>query len=52
MIRDYDINDYKTKAELTRTRLYTTLTAAIRLNQLCTIDTSQMWPGPDRPRQQ
>lgn len=29
-IRDYDINDYKTKGELTRTRLYTTLTAAIR----------------------
>ncbi len=29
-IRDYDINDYKTKAELTRSRLVTTLTAAIR----------------------
>ncbi|MCX9157141.1 EAL domain-containing protein [Niveibacterium sp. 24ML] len=29
-IRDYDINDYKTKSELTRNKLYTTLTAAIR----------------------
>lgn len=29
-IRDYDINDYKTKSELTRIRLYTTLTAAVR----------------------
>ncbi len=29
-IRDYDINDYKTKSELTHTRLYTTLTVAIR----------------------
>jgi len=29
-IRDYDINDYKTKSELSRNRLYTTLTAAIR----------------------
>ncbi|HRE16247.1 MAG TPA: DUF3369 domain-containing protein [Rhodocyclaceae bacterium] len=26
----YDINDYKTKAELTRNKLYTTITAAIR----------------------
>lgn len=30
VIRDYDINDYKTKAELTRTRLVTSLTTAIR----------------------
>lgn len=30
VIRDYDINDYKTKSELTQTRLYTALTAAIR----------------------
>ncbi|MEH6648451.1 MAG: EAL domain-containing protein [Motiliproteus sp.] len=30
VIRDYDINDYKTKAELTRTKLYTTLTSALR----------------------
>lgn len=30
VIRDYDINDYKTKSELTRTRLITSLTTAIR----------------------
>ena len=30
VIRDYDINDYRTKAELTQSRLITTLTAAIR----------------------
>jgi len=30
VIRDYDINDYKTKAELTHTRLMTTLISAIR----------------------
>lgn len=29
-IRDYDINDYKTKSELTRNKLFTTLTSAIR----------------------
>ncbi|MDB5813994.1 MAG: hypothetical protein JWM03_599 [Rhodocyclales bacterium] len=29
-IRDYDINDYKTKSELTRTKLFTSLTSAIR----------------------
>jgi CheY-like chemotaxis protein len=29
-IRDYDINDYKTKGELTRNKLYTALTSAIR----------------------
>ncbi len=29
-VQSYDINDYKTKSELTRTRLYTVLTAAIR----------------------
>lgn len=29
-IRDYDINDFKTKAELTRPKLYATLTVAIR----------------------
>ncbi|MFT3735662.1 MAG: EAL domain-containing protein [Rhodocyclaceae bacterium] len=32
-IRDYDINDYKTKSELTRTKLFTALTAAIRSYQ-------------------
>ena len=30
VIRDYDINDYKAKDELTRVRLITTLTAALR----------------------
>ena len=35
-VRTYDINDYKTKSELTRTRLYTVLTAAVRAyRQLC-----------------
>ena len=29
-IRLYDINDYKTKSELTRVRLYTSITVAIR----------------------
>jgi diguanylate cyclase len=29
-IRDYDINDYKTKSELTRNKLFTALTSAIR----------------------
>ncbi len=29
-IHDYDINDYKTKSELTRTKLYATVTAALR----------------------
>lgn len=29
-IRDFDINDYKTKSELTRNKLYTAVTAAIR----------------------
>ena len=29
-IRAYDINDYKTKSELTRNRLYTSLTVALR----------------------
>jgi diguanylate cyclase (GGDEF)-like protein len=29
-IRDYDINDYKTKSELTRIKLFTTVAAAIR----------------------
>ena len=35
-VRAYDINDYKTKAELTRTRLFTVMTAAVRAyQQLC-----------------
>ncbi len=29
-IRDYDINDYRTKSELTRSKLYAALTAAVR----------------------
>lgn len=41
-IRDYDINDYKTKSELTRTKLYTAVTSAIRsYEQICAIDTSR-----------
>ena len=41
-IRDYEINDYKTKSELTRNRLYTTLTAAIRsYDQIRTIEASR-----------
>lgn len=41
-IRDYDINDYKTKNELTRKKLLTTLTAAIRsYDQIRTIDASR-----------
>lgn len=38
-IRDFDINDYKTKSELTRIKLFTTVTAAIRsYQQLRAID--------------
>lgn len=41
-IRDYDINDYKTKSELTRTKLYTAVTSAIRsYEQICAISTSR-----------
>ena len=41
-IRDYDINDYKTKSELTRTKLYTTITSAIRsYEQICTISANR-----------
>lgn len=32
-IHDFDINDYKTKSELTRTKLYATVTAALRTYQ-------------------
>jgi diguanylate cyclase (GGDEF)-like protein len=39
VIRDLDINDYRSKGELTHTRLITTLTAAIRAyHQLLTIE--------------
>ncbi len=42
VIRDYDINDYKIKSELTHTALVTTLTSAIRsYSQLCTILSSR-----------
>ncbi|MCB1768966.1 MAG: DUF3369 domain-containing protein, partial [Candidatus Competibacteraceae bacterium] len=41
-INRYDINDYKTKSELTRNKLYTTLTTAIRCyDQLCQLDASR-----------
>ncbi len=41
-IARYDINDYKTKSELTHARLYTTLTSAIRsYNQLQRLDASR-----------
>lgn len=41
-VQAYDINDYKTKSELTRTRLYTVLTAAIRsYRQLCALEASR-----------
>ncbi len=32
-IHDYDINDYKTKSELTRTKLYASITSAVRAYQ-------------------
>lgn len=41
-IRDFDINDYKTKSDLTRTKLYAALTAAIRsYQQISTINASR-----------
>ena len=41
-IRRYDINDYKTKSELTRSKLYATLSTALRTyDQLCRIDESR-----------
>ncbi|MFZ3286943.1 MAG: EAL domain-containing protein [Telluria sp.] len=45
-IRDYDINDYKTKSELTRIKLFTTVTAAIRsYQQIRSINTSRRGLG-------
>lgn len=39
VVKNYDINDYKTKTELTRSRLLTTVFSAIRsYQQLCTIN--------------
>ncbi len=41
-IRGYDINDYRTKSELTRTKLYTAVAAAVRsYQQLCALDASR-----------
>jgi diguanylate cyclase (GGDEF)-like protein len=41
-IRDYDINDYKNKTELTQAKLFTTATSAIRsYDQICTISASK-----------
>jgi len=41
-VREYDINDYKTKSELTRTKLFTSITAAIRsYEQLRALNTSR-----------
>ena len=45
-IRDYDINDYKTKSELSRNRLFTTLTTAIRsYDQIHAINASRRGLG-------
>jgi len=42
-IRGYDINDYRTKSELTRTKLYTTVAAAIRsYDQLCALEANRI----------
>jgi diguanylate cyclase (GGDEF)-like protein len=42
VIRDYDINDYRTKGELTRTRLVSSLTTAVRsYDQIRTINYSR-----------
>jgi diguanylate cyclase len=42
VIRDYDINDYKLKSDLTQKKLYATVTAALRsYKQLCTIESSK-----------
>jgi len=42
-IRGYDINDYRTKSELTRTKLYTTVAAAIRsYRQIRALDANRL----------
>jgi diguanylate cyclase len=42
VIRDYDINDYRSKSELTQTRLITSMTAALRsYQQIETIERSR-----------
>jgi diguanylate cyclase (GGDEF)-like protein len=41
-VRDYDINDYKTKSELTRSKLYTTVLSALRgFDQLRRMDANR-----------
>ena len=41
-IRDYDINDYRTKSELTSVKLYAAVTAALRsYSQLCIINANR-----------
>ncbi|XHS78809.1 EAL domain-containing protein [Burkholderiaceae bacterium UC74_6] len=41
-VQAYDINDYKTKSELTRTRLFTVLTAAVRsYRQICALESAR-----------
>lgn len=41
-IQDYDINDYRTKNELTQTRLFTSLTMAVRsYAQICELEASR-----------
>ncbi|WP_018983708.1 two-component system response regulator [Salinimonas chungwhensis] len=43
IIKDYDINDYKTKTELTRSKLVTTVIASIRCyQQILTINQSRL----------
>ncbi|MBV8605211.1 MAG: EAL domain-containing protein [Pelomonas sp.] len=38
-VQTYDINDYKTKSELTRTRMFTLLTSAVRsYRQICELE--------------
>ncbi len=50
-IRDLDINDYRTKSELTRTKLYTTVAAAVRsYQQLHALRHRPRRPGTHRPR--
>lgn len=42
-IQNYDINDYRTKSELTQSRLFTSLTMAVRsYSQLCQLDAGRV----------
>lgn len=44
VVQDYDINDYKTKTELTRSKLVTTIIAALRsYKQLCQIKQNHIY---------